>query len=303
MTIVVGGSSGITLPTWTSTTRPATPVAGQIGYNSTLGKLEFYNGSTWVASGYTGIVATGGTVSGYYSAGTFYYVHTFTTSGTFAVTSGSGTIDYLVVAGGGSGNDGYINATEIPGGGGGAGGLLSSSTSVTVGDSYVVTIGAGGAYTRVENTSPGGNNSSLGSLAVAIGGGGGGKQSRGGGNGGSGGGGGGNASGGGTGVAGPPRQGYNGGAGLPFLSYVAGGGGGAGGAGGNPTAGVGLSSSISGGAITYATGGTGGTQNSGNGSAGTVNRGNGGNGSGNGTGLSGGNGGSGIVIISYPTEI
>ena len=300
MAIVAGGSTGLTLPTWTSSTRPVSPVAGQIGYNSTLTKLEFYNGSAWVASGYTGIVATGGTITGYYSGGTFYYVHTFTTSGTFSVTSGSGTINYLVVAGGGSGNDGYINAPEIPGGGGGAGGLISSSTSVATGTSYVVTIGAGGVYTRVDNTSPSGSNTSLGSLAVAIGGGGGGKQSRSGGNGGSGGGGGGNASGGGPGTAG---QGNNGGAGLPFLQYVAGGGGGAGGAGGNPTAGIGLSNSISGSAVTYAVGGQGGTQNSGNGSAGTANRGNGGSGSGNGTGLSGGNGGSGIVIISYATDL
>ena len=43
--------------------------------------------------------ATGGTVTT--AAGKT--IHTFTGSGTFTVTSGSGTVDYLVVAGGGGG--------------------------------------------------------------------------------------------------------------------------------------------------------------------------------------------------------
>ena len=41
------GSKGGTFPTWTTAGRPASPVAGQTGYNSTLGTLETYNGSLW----------------------------------------------------------------------------------------------------------------------------------------------------------------------------------------------------------------------------------------------------------------
>ena len=148
MTIVVGGSSGITLPTWTTSTRPALPVAGQIGYNSTLTKLEYYNGSAWVASGDVGLAATGGTKTGYFSEGTLYYVHTFTTSGTFAVTSGSGTANYLVVAGGGGGGGaGAYNGGDAPGpssGGNGGGGGGVGTVSGTGGAGTINRGGGGG---------------------------------------------------------------------------------------------------------------------------------------------------------------
>src|SRR3990167_1319158 len=76
------------------------------------------------------IVATGGTIT---TDGN-YKVHTFTGSGTFEVTSGSGNVWYLVVAGGAGG--GYWD-----GGGGGAGGYKSNAAydyAVTV-QSYTVT--------------------------------------------------------------------------------------------------------------------------------------------------------------------
>lgn len=41
---------------WTTAGRPATPSTGQSGYNSTLGKVETWNGSAWISSG----GATGG---------------------------------------------------------------------------------------------------------------------------------------------------------------------------------------------------------------------------------------------------
>ena len=47
--------------------------------------------------GYSRITATGGTIT---TVGN-YKVHSFTSSGTFTITSGSGTIEYLVVGGGG----------------------------------------------------------------------------------------------------------------------------------------------------------------------------------------------------------
>jgi hypothetical protein len=212
--------------------------------------------------------------------------------------NGSATsVSYLIVAGGGSGNDGYINADFIAGGGGGAGGMLTGTQSVTSGTSYTVTVGAGGAYTYTQNTAANGSNSSFTAVGTtAIGGGGGGKQSRQGGNGGSGGGGGGNSSGVGTGTSG---QGNNGGDGSG--NSTGGGGGGKGSTGGTPTAGSGSASSITGTSVTYATGGTGGSSGSGNGASGASNTGNGGGGSQAGTSQTGGNGGSGIVVIAYPT--
>jgi hypothetical protein len=41
------GANGALLASWTTAGRPASPVAGQMGWNSTLGALDFYNGSTW----------------------------------------------------------------------------------------------------------------------------------------------------------------------------------------------------------------------------------------------------------------
>jgi hypothetical protein len=36
-------------PTWTTAGRPASPIQGQVGFNTTLGILEVYNGSAWGA--------------------------------------------------------------------------------------------------------------------------------------------------------------------------------------------------------------------------------------------------------------
>lgn len=36
-----------TPPTWTTATRPSSPLVSQIGFNSTLSKLEFWTGSVW----------------------------------------------------------------------------------------------------------------------------------------------------------------------------------------------------------------------------------------------------------------
>ena len=86
-------------------------------------------------------------------------------------------VEYLVVAGGGSG--GLESYSTGAGGGGGAGGLLAGYAGIVIGTSYTITIGAGGA--SIIGTNPGGgskgnngNNSVFGPI-TAIGGGGGGK--------------------------------------------------------------------------------------------------------------------------------
>ena len=84
------------------------------------------------------IVATGGTIT----TDGDYKVHTFTGSGLFEVTSGSGNVWYLIVAGGGGGGRRGVNNGGA--GGGGAGGLLTNAVydyAVTTG-SYTVTVGS-----------------------------------------------------------------------------------------------------------------------------------------------------------------
>jgi len=136
------------------------------------------------------IVATGGTVT---CCGD-YKIHTFTGPGTFCVScagnpAGSATVDYLVVAGGGSGGG------QIAGGGGAGGARMSSGTAsgcytasplgacvsalpVTA-QGYPITVGAGGA--PVAEVGPSnfirgnpGSTSTFSSISSAGGGGGGG---------------------------------------------------------------------------------------------------------------------------------
>ena len=225
-------------------------------------------------------------------------------------------IEYLVVAGGGGGG-------QTIAGGGGAGGFLAATTSLTAGNAYTITVGAGGAGSTA-GTAPGasGSNSVLGSLVTALGGGGGASTSTGGASttGGSGGGGCYNTNL--TGAAGTVGQGYAGGGSVGQVA--GGGGGGAGAVGSNAVSaniggngGLGAASSISGSSLNYAGGGGGGsnagagtvglgTSGGGNGAgsslagtAGTANTGGGGGGGGNISTSSGYAGGSGIVILRY----
>ncbi len=248
-------------------------------------------------------------------------------------------VQYLVVAGGG-GTSGGPGAYAY--GGGGAGGLLSGTMSITAGQSYTATVGAGGTRggSRSTRGSPG-QSSSFYNITTVGGGAAGYSDSpnatqQSGLSGGSGGGGneyGGTTGSGGAGTAGPPRQGYNGGAAWGSGTGAgAGGGGGAGGVGQSGDAnfpsvmmkgGVGVEWPTGSGTYyaggggggsygertpQYGTGGlggggNGGTLNSNPGTNGTVNTGGGAGGGGynnNLPGAPGGNiGGSGVVIIRY----
>jgi hypothetical protein len=42
MSIVLSGTNGITNATWTTAGRPSAPSTGQMGYNTTIGAMEFY---------------------------------------------------------------------------------------------------------------------------------------------------------------------------------------------------------------------------------------------------------------------
>jgi hypothetical protein len=131
MTIIIDGDKGIINATWTTGNRPASPAAGQRGYNSTLKQMEVYIGTGWVAMGER-FSGKGGTITT--SGG--YTIHTFTSSGIF-IPNQLGSVDYLVVAGGG-GAGGY-------GGGGGAGGFRTATGFDVIPQKLTVTIGAGGA--------------------------------------------------------------------------------------------------------------------------------------------------------------
>lgn len=235
-------------------------------------------------------------------------METFTDVGTttWVAPVGVTSVDYLAVGGGGGGGNGY----DSGGGAGGGGGMVRTGTlSVTPGQSYTITVGAGGtggADTRANNNGTTGGNSVFGSITSLGGGYGGGSRTNNPGPAGTGAGLGGAAQVGNT----TSATGGNGGGG----GNSGGGGGGAGGAGTNRTnastpgvGGAGVVSSISGSSVTYGVGGNGGTANVNNndGAIGAANTGNGGGG-GSATGSNsggGGNGGSGIVIIKLSQNI
>jgi hypothetical protein len=313
------GTESTRVATGTTAQRPAAPVTGDIRFNTTDSKLEFYNGTDWcqISCPPPPVSATGGTETTITDGGVTYKVHTFTSSGTLTVTSG-GEVEYLVVAGGGGGGYGKSTGTW-PAGGGGGGGYREASGTLAAG-SYGVTIGAGGsagasatsgsdsifnATTSAGGGRGGGDSTNVNRIGASGGSGGGGANAAGGsgntpattpsqGNNGGGGSGGGGGGGGASaiGADGTGSGGGNGGAGLISIdlnTYAGGGGGGSG------------FSAPSGGTGGVGGGGNGGQSGSNNGTAGAPNTGGGGGGGrGDSSEFQGSNGGSGIVIIRYP---
>jgi len=273
-------------------------------YNRALTASEILQNYNAFKFRYTSTLCSGGTetISGNYK------IHTFLTGGTLTVTR-SGFVQVLVVAGGGSGGN---SATSLGGGGGGGAGGLIYNAYYPVINSIVVTVGSGGSGTTSSyQHGNNGGNSIFGNL-LAIGGGYGGSgdvsaniPSPGG-------------SGGGAGYKGylyntgatyTINQGFGGG--NVLYNNNGGGGGGAGGPGGNTDdktgnpgpggvggyGGSGLTFSISGSPVVYATGGQGGEAGGSPNAA--ANTGNGSNGIYASTGVNSGNGGSGIIIVRY----
>ena len=133
---------------------------GTVNFNSTLGKLEFYNGIKWLQ-----ITDNRFKVSSTAAQSTFglYTLFAFTSNGTFTVT-GSDSIDILVVGGGGQG--GMPNASSNYGGGGGAGGLVWYTGFNVAEGEYSIVVGDGGPT----NTSgSGGRRGNDGSDSTAFG--------------------------------------------------------------------------------------------------------------------------------------
>ncbi len=216
----------------------------------------------------SGIVATGGTITNFGGK----TIHTFTSSGTFTVT-GTGNVNYLVVAGGG-----------------GAGGYLNGTDYIVISQAYAITVGSGGAG-GVGADGIKGSDSTFDTI-TSEGGGFGGYGNPSGGNGGDGGSGGSGVYATATNGQGTVGQGND----ADRTGAYSGGGGGCLTDGNIPSGqgAHGCSTDISGLHVVYATGGTAATGST----AGIVNTGNGAN---SGISVSGAAGGSGIVIISYDT--
>jgi hypothetical protein len=106
MTITLNGTTGITGASWTTAGRPSSPVAGQMGFNTTTGEPEWYDAPNgdWVS----------------FKNGRSY------------------SVGALIVAGGGGGGGGN------GGGGGGAGGYQAINATVNSPTSFSVVIGGGG---------------------------------------------------------------------------------------------------------------------------------------------------------------
>ena len=312
--------------------------------NVTTHTVEFTNPTTslvasgnvevgGVVHGYTKISASGGTESTTSAPG--YKIHTFTSDGTFTVTT-PGLVEYLIVGGGGGG--GYGESTGGGHAGGGGGGVLTGTMWIPNGaHNVIVGDGGDGGSTNGDPGSNGNNSSFMGQVAFGGGGGEGTGAATRGRNGASGGGGGGDELNLGKGFGLLP-QGTDGADGDYIPNYTSGSnlhrGGGGGGAGRSPLmpaapapcpggdgracsitgsqvyyGGGGGGSGISGGYTTVINpGGVGGLGGGGNagisvsgnvtaGTAGTPNT--GGGGGGGGYTRVGGAGGSGIVIIRY----
>jgi hypothetical protein len=296
----IGGVDGTLLPTYSTngTSKTFIYVDGTKGWLVTNESTD-----TSQESNISFVTATGGTVT---CCGD-YKIHTFTGPGTFCVSCagnplGSDTVDYLVIAGGGSGANAFY-----AGGGGGAGGYRESSGSASgcytrsplgacvsalpvTAQGYPITVGAGGPGSGSPPNGPGSNGSnSIFSSITSAGGGGGGADCSQGSSGGSGGGSStsSNPHSGGAGNTPPvsPPQGQSGGGGGPGGGNTKGsGGGGATSAGTGSQApnsspagpgGNGATSSINATPTTRAGGGGGSTDN---GSQGTGGPGGGGNG-------------------------
>jgi hypothetical protein len=90
MPAIVNGTDGITFPSWTTPTRPAVPVAGQAGFNTTIGAMETYTGSAWSTSD---LPATGASGNFLQSNGT-----AWTSAPTLAVSNGGTGVTTLTTA-------------------------------------------------------------------------------------------------------------------------------------------------------------------------------------------------------------
>ena len=165
----INDTGSFDLPSGTTAQRPSSPEAGMIRYNTTLADTEYYDGTAWRPISDSHPEATGGTITDTDVGGVPYRMHLFTSAGTTNfVASKGGEVEYLIVAGGGSGGSGRHA------GAGGAGGLVTGFTTITSG-TYPIVVGAGGTAapangdSSVVNGNNGGNSVAFGLTALGGG--------------------------------------------------------------------------------------------------------------------------------------
>ena len=165
---LVSGSlpGGCVLPSAGNSAFTGTAANTGATYNFTIRATDTKNSSadqsyTQVISAVT--AATGGAIT---TVGGYRY-HTFTSSGTFAVTAvvANQTVDAAIVAGGGAGGG-------STGGGGGAGGFIEKNSYTVTPANHPIVIGAGaGPGISTQLTTSGSNTTALSSTAIGGGGG------------------------------------------------------------------------------------------------------------------------------------
>lgn len=140
-------TTAIKIPVGTTVQRPATPVAGQIRYNSTLDQAEIYSGTEWKAVGGSPFDASGGTVTTIDG----FKIHTFTGSGTFTpALNKEGKVEYLIVGAGGTG------VLWEKGGGGGGGDVKTGFLTINKNTAPMAVVVGVGSATHGGNSSFGG---------------------------------------------------------------------------------------------------------------------------------------------------
>ena len=133
------------------------------------------------------IEASGGIINEYTEGSFVYRSHTFTTTGTLEIIDITGDTDvaeFFLVAGGGGGGNASSGGHGGNGGGGGGGFVEGDAMPIAVGETYTVTVGAGGQSVAMSSATPGpsrnGTNTTIANpnitTIVAIGGGGGGED-------------------------------------------------------------------------------------------------------------------------------
>jgi len=118
MSIILSGQVGETPVQWTTATRPASPNTGQMGYNTTIGIYESWNGSAWSTTGQWPTITQ-----------TIYT----SSSGTYTVPTGVKWLRVRMVGGGGGGS-----------GGGSSGGAGGTGGTTTFGSSFLTCVGGSG---------------------------------------------------------------------------------------------------------------------------------------------------------------
>lgn len=161
----INDTGSIILPIGEEGQRPSVLADGQMRFNNSTGKVEFYNSaaSKWLDTPASGVIATGGdSVYDINVQGTVYRVHVFVTPGTSSLAvSHGGEVEYLIVAGGGA-------TTGHNAGGAGAGGLITGTLTITP-QSYSIVVGAGGQPVNGGTPNNGDNSSALGLTALGGG--------------------------------------------------------------------------------------------------------------------------------------